>query len=729
MKKLQNLYQKTAVLAIIALFVQIIPVPAQSAGIISVNSQMLKDGMAWMAESIAVEPGQEFRIYLSTANSSQMGAIASGAIMKHNLPTISLLSGGTQAVAYVSGSTFYDYGSTGVWSAFSDDGTSAFDNSGLSVSADGALDPFEGVNYKYTVRVPDALPAGTILLNWSVPQLNFSLSGTPFSVTSQNNNFITIENLPSITNFGLNTTTFSTGQSIVVTAAGTAGLSPRVEIGSIATMNLTETSAGQYSGTYVLPDSIVQSGITPRLYMVNNQSKGSYLDYGSAISINTTPAPQPTPTPSPVSGGGGGGGGMKIIYSQTPSSASNDIQNKGDKIILQLASGAKAELSVTKKLDKIINASISDLTAEDLESVPMSESFGEIIANNIYSIAITDEEVFPSGVQLTLEYAQNHLGSCKANDLVMAHYQTDLSRWVVFASTANTKTRTLYSEIKNPGYYAIACFAGGEDESDGSGINEGAILGISVGAYPNGSLLRVEGSSAVWLIKDDQRHLLPSVEIFESQFNWNNVINLSSSKQLDVYTRGMDIFFAAGTLIKEVVNPSVYRVSSNGDLQPILSEAVFYSRAYQSDDIVTVAYGTLDNLARGAYIDSADKLYTGDIIKLAGDASVYYVDGSILRPIPSYDIFIKRKMKLSSIRIISQAQFAKYGIGSNLPYPDGTLVKGSRIAVYVMSDGEKRPIRSGADFEALLYYWGNVVSVADALLENIQNGALVWILE
>ncbi|MBI2637166.1 MAG: hypothetical protein HYW81_03160, partial [Parcubacteria group bacterium] len=61
--------------------------------------------------------------------------------------------------------------------------------------------------------------------------------------------------------------------------------------------------------------------------------------------------------------------------------------------------------------------------------------------------------------------------------------------------------------------------------------------------------------------------------------------------------------------------------------------------------------------------------------------------------------------------------------GTALTYPDGTLVKGDSAAVYIVSDGKKRPIVSAADFEAFLYQWVNIVYVPESLLAALPEAA------
>jgi hypothetical protein len=56
------------------------------------------------------------------------------------------------------------------------------------------------------------------------------------------------------------------------------------------------------------------------------------------------------------------------------------------------------------------------------------------------------------------------------------------------------------------------------------------------------------------------------------------------------------------------------------------------------------------------------------------------------------------------------------------PTTDGSLLKGSGNAIYVMKGGLKRHVPSGATFEAMGYRWSNVNVVANSVLASIPTG-------
>lgn len=255
--------------------------------------------------------------------------------------------------------------------------------------------------------------------------------------------------------------------------------------------------------------------------------------------------------------------------------------------------------------------------------------------------------------------------------------------------------------------------------------DEGQILGSSIGAYPNGTLLKVPNAPAVWYIAGGQKHVVRSAAIFESRFNWNDIITLPSSLQLALYEQGSHVKFAAGTLVKIIGEPAVYRVSAEGGISPVVSGEIFLGRGWSFNDVIEVEAAELVDYTRLVAIVDTQTLYDGELVKLAINPAVYYVEEATFRLIPSLDIFHENAFKFRNVRTISTAAFGRLEFGIVYTYPDGTLVKGASSAVYIISDGAKRPILSTLDFEALLYDWNKIRYVPETILAAIPSASVV----
>jgi len=258
---------------------------------------------------------------------------------------------------------------------------------------------------------------------------------------------------------------------------------------------------------------------------------------------------------------------------------------------------------------------------------------------------------------------------------------------------------------------------------------EGKILGSSVGAYPNGTLFKAPDSSAVWHIVGDEKHLILSGAIFKTRFNWNDIIELPSSLQIDLYAQGNDARFSVGTLVKEIGNSAVYRVSFSEGLQPILSGDLFLARGYEFENVIEVEQGFLSDYHFEPYITDEGRIYSGDIVRHVDTEDLYLIENNQARLIPSQDIFEENAFNLENARMVSKDRFVKFASGSDVFYPDGTLVAVDDSAIYVVSDGRKRLLASSADFDALLYDWDNVKYISETLLAQIRSGPGIHLIQ
>lgn len=444
----------------------------------------------------------------------------------------------------------------------------------------------------------------------------------------------------------------------------------------------------------------------------------------SAVSA-TTDQSNPVVIVSP----GGGGGGTAPAATPT-ASASRTIGADGGSLTTTLSSGSSAKLEFSPNaLSANLNVTVTEASANEIQASPVESSVGSFVGNNVYEIAAQEGSTyitqFSEPVVLTFSYTAPQIGSAGTTaNLRIAYFDASAKKWVPLNSTVNPDMGTVTASTNHFTLFALINFTEIPDTGTIEPEDNGAVLGGSVGVYPNGSLLKAPDSAAVWLIAGDQKHLIKSGEIFVSRFKWDDIIKLPSSRQLDLYEPGEDVKFAAGKLVKEAGAPDVYRVSLAGGRAPIISGGIFISRGYEFRDIIEVETGFLAGYNIEPMIDDSNLVLDGDLFKTADNSAVYFVENQKARLIPSEDIFKEHAFKFKNVRTITAVKLAEIGAGANMTYPDGTLIKGNNSAVYVISDGRKRPIVSGSDFEALLYNWDNIRFVPEDMLSQIPLSSL-----
>lgn len=119
---------------------------------------------------------------------------------------------------------------------------------------------------------------------------------------------------------------------------------------------------------------------------------------------------------------------------------------------------------------------------------------------------------------------------------------------------------------------------------------------------------------------------------------------------------------------------------------------------------------------------------SGNLIKTAGNPSIYVLEDGKRRWISSPTSFLSHGFRWDQVITISEAEMAVYPVGSTLQARAGTLLKAeTNPSVYVTDlSGSmyiKRWITSPAAFEALGYKWEDIQIVSDVELSSYTEGA------
>lgn len=113
----------------------------------------------------------------------------------------------------------------------------------------------------------------------------------------------------------------------------------------------------------------------------------------------------------------------------------------------------------------------------------------------------------------------------------------------------------------------------------------------------------------------------------------------------------------------------------------------------------------------------------GVIIKAVNLPKVYYIENGKRRPIESPNM-LTSQFRWQDMIIVSPVEVDAIPMGADMTYRDGSLLS-NRGAVYVISDGMRRPIESANTFIQKGYKWSNVIAVSDAELAPHPQGAML----
>ena len=196
-------------------------------------------------------------------------------------------------------------------------------------------------------------------------------------------------------------------------------------------------------------------------------------------------------------------------------------------------------------------------------------------------------------------------------------------------------------------------------------VNFGSVR-IAHAALSTGDLVKGPNSDAVYYIDGTTKHVFPDRKTYFTWYTNFDKVKKVTVSELDNYATGAPVGYRAGT--KLVTHPNtakVYAVEPNGVLRWVSSEATAIA-LYGSNWGKTV--NDVHELTFGNYTIGADMTSSayskGAVIQKTGDTTIYYYDGTNLRPFASTAAFDANN--LNSAFIVKVASLPSAGTGSSI---------------------------------------------------------------
>ena len=245
----------------------------------------------------------------------------------------------------------------------------------------------------------------------------------------------------------------------------------------------------------------------------------------------------------------------------------------------------------------------------------------------------------------------------------------------------------------------------------------GSIGGIAF--WPDGTLLKMSGSSTVYVIQNQTRRPIASLAVLKSRYDAKNVITVATSTVMEL-PLGSAIRFAQYSLI-QTPNKKIYLLVDNTK-RLIVSSEDFRKLGFNPEEVELADYADLAYLADGLDLSADTKYNLGALVKDLKSGGIYYVLSSIKHPIIAPEI-IKINFPNLKTRVVSAKQLAAWEIGAPVQLKDGLLVKTkTNSAVYVISQGKKYTIPSAKIFNSRGYNWKNILTIQDKVLALHEDG-------
>jgi len=240
--------------------------------------------------------------------------------------------------------------------------------------------------------------------------------------------------------------------------------------------------------------------------------------------------------------------------------------------------------------------------------------------------------------------------------------------------------------------------------------------------YPDGSLLQVKGEPGVWYIQNGYKRPITSKSALISRFDESKILTVSKN-ELDIYPIGKEIKFPNYSLLKSP-DGAIYLLVDD-KLRHIDSMDIFRTIGFNIEEVEKITKKEVDAYAKGKPITIKSVYPLGALLQDKTTGGVYFVKDGIKKPIWSKEI-MENRFPGRKLTPVSPEELAKYPTGDPVKFKDGELVvSASSPAVYIISNGFKRPIVSGEVFEKLGYKWKNIIRTTDRSLEIHPTGEMI----
>lgn len=241
-------------------------------------------------------------------------------------------------------------------------------------------------------------------------------------------------------------------------------------------------------------------------------------------------------------------------------------------------------------------------------------------------------------------------------------------------------------------------------------------------AYPDGSLLQAKGDPVVYLVKYGLKRPFKSKAALASRYSLDKIIQVDASI-LEQYSTGEPIKYPQYALYRSPQG-TVYMIIDDVK-HGFKSAEVLKTIGINPEEIENIDQATIDSITEGKPITLDSAYPMGALLQNKASGTVFYVKDGKKYPLVHKDVMTVNFGLKPIISQVTGDELQKYVAMPPLYVNDGELITSEdadKPAVYVISDGIKRPVMSGEAFESLGYKWENVKSVINSVVDMHPSG-------
>jgi hypothetical protein len=243
-------------------------------------------------------------------------------------------------------------------------------------------------------------------------------------------------------------------------------------------------------------------------------------------------------------------------------------------------------------------------------------------------------------------------------------------------------------------------------------------------AYPDGTLLNVDGSKEVWLIENGQRRKFANRSVFLSRYDsFNNVITVNKTELLK-YPEGAPIKFANYSFIR-TPKGTVYLLIGD-TIRGFDSREALRRIGVNPEEIIKIKQEDILDFVEGQPITTKSVYPLGTLLQVKETGGIYWVQDGIKHPIMSREIlksnFANRRTTKMTTKLLTQ-----YETGDPVLFKDGDLVrnKADLGTIYLISNKQRRPFTSEKAFTQLGFDAANIITTNEQSLTIHELGQII----
>ncbi|MBI4600255.1 hypothetical protein HY732_05050 [Candidatus Uhrbacteria bacterium] len=224
--------------------------------------------------------------------------------------------------------------------------------------------------------------------------------------------------------------------------------------------------------------------------------------------------------------------------------------------------------------------------------------------------------------------------------------------------------------------------------------------------YPDGMVLKEEGEHDIWLIQQGRKRKFASMGVFLSRYQEKDVVQVRPG-DLATYGEGPPIRFPRYSLL-QVPTGGVYLIVDDGKYA-IPSKEIFKAIGFNPDEIMPAGADDVADLPTIGLLSSDTHSPIGELLQDKKTGGVFYVTLGNKHPILER-VVLRTNFPYEKPRPVDSALLGQYALADPVLFADGTLVKTPLFpTVYIISNGQRRPIASQEAFETLGFQWSHIV--------------------